>query len=112
MAKDIDRDQTAPDLGLQCLPKPVCSKTWDHYSITQVSSYLFKQHEFPVLDCMCRDFNIFPQFLSNIHRHCHFIEECEVIRLSTDCIPPFTGLLELPLYTVELVSQLKQNKPS
>ena len=27
-----DPDQTAPDLGLHCLLRPVCRKTSDHYS--------------------------------------------------------------------------------
>ena len=27
MANSVDPDQTAPDLGLHCLPRPVCRKT-------------------------------------------------------------------------------------
>ena len=31
MANSVDPDQTAPDLGLHCLPRQICLKTWDHY---------------------------------------------------------------------------------
>ena len=31
MANSIDPDQTAPDLGLHCLPRHICPKTLDHY---------------------------------------------------------------------------------
>ena len=37
MANNVDPDQTAlqeqSGLGLQCLPRPVCPKTYDHYGI-------------------------------------------------------------------------------
>ena len=37
MANSEDPDQTAPleeqsDLGLHCLPRPICPKTLDHYN--------------------------------------------------------------------------------
>ena len=31
MANSVDADQTAPDLGLHCLFRSVCPKTYDHY---------------------------------------------------------------------------------
>ena len=35
IANSVDPDQTAPkeqsDLGLHCLPRPICPKTYDHY---------------------------------------------------------------------------------
>ena len=36
MANSVDPDQTAPDLCLHCLPRPVCPKTKDPYSISQI----------------------------------------------------------------------------
>ena len=30
LANSEDLDQTAP-LGLNCLPRPICPKTWGHY---------------------------------------------------------------------------------
>ena len=33
MANSVDPDQTKQsDLGLHCLPRPDCPKTWEHYS--------------------------------------------------------------------------------
>ena len=31
MANSVDPGQTAPSLGLHCLPRPVCLKSKDHY---------------------------------------------------------------------------------
>ena len=31
MANSVDPDQTAPDLGPHCLPRPVCPKIYIHY---------------------------------------------------------------------------------
>ena len=31
-ANSVDHDETAPDLGLLCLPRPVCLKVYDHYA--------------------------------------------------------------------------------
>ena len=33
MANSVNPDQEQSDLGLHCLPKPVCPKTWDHYGL-------------------------------------------------------------------------------
>ena len=37
-ANSVEPDQTAPrsDLGLHCLPRPVCPKTYNHYGISHV----------------------------------------------------------------------------
>ena len=35
MANSVD-----PDLGLHCLPRPICPKTWDHYSICLVDIFI------------------------------------------------------------------------
>ena len=35
MANSVDPGQTAPDLGLHCLPRPVCPKTY-HYVMMQI----------------------------------------------------------------------------
>ena len=34
-SKDADRMVNSVDLGLHCLPRPVCLKTWDHYGTFQ-----------------------------------------------------------------------------
>ena len=31
MANSVDPDQEQSDLGLHCLPRPICPKTYDHY---------------------------------------------------------------------------------
>ena len=31
VAISVDPGQEQSDLGLHCLPRPVCPKTWDHY---------------------------------------------------------------------------------
>ena len=36
MANSVDPDQTAPDLGLHCFPRPVCPKIEDQYSTHHV----------------------------------------------------------------------------
>ena len=47
MANSVDPDQTAPDLGLQCLPRHICLKTYDHYGIFRISFlvYNFVSHK-------------------------------------------------------------------
>ena len=42
IANSVDPDQTAPPLGLHCLPTPVCPKTWENYGMT-ASVGLFKR---------------------------------------------------------------------
>ena len=32
----VDPDQEQSDLGLHCLPRSICPKTWDHYGIFQI----------------------------------------------------------------------------
>ena len=41
MANSVDPDQTAPDLGLHCLPRHICPKTLDHYGLG-LESYCLK----------------------------------------------------------------------
>ena len=47
LANSVDPDQTAPplgsDLGLHCLPRPICPKTLDHYG-SSVSTKLNGMH--------------------------------------------------------------------
>ena len=31
IANSVDPDQEQSDLGLHCLPRPICPKTYDHY---------------------------------------------------------------------------------
>ena len=41
----VDPDQTAPlgaDLGLHCLPRPVCPKTLDHYGKQRTTKALIR----------------------------------------------------------------------
>ena len=40
IANSEDPDQTAPDLGLHCLPSPICPKTKDHYGIGQTLLFI------------------------------------------------------------------------
>ena len=43
IANSVDPDQTAPeqsDLGLHCLPRPICLKTWDHYRNCNFSKFI------------------------------------------------------------------------
>ena len=34
IANSVDPDQTAPDLSLHCLPRPVCPKTLENYGMS------------------------------------------------------------------------------
>ena len=36
MANSVDPDQEQSDLGLHCLPRPICPKTWDHYGNSNI----------------------------------------------------------------------------
>ena len=45
IANSVDPDQTAPlgaDLGLHCLPRPVCPKTLDHYGKQRTTKALIR----------------------------------------------------------------------
>ena len=39
-SKDAGLEEQS-DLGLHCLPKPVCPKTWEHYSILGFIAHSF-----------------------------------------------------------------------
>ena len=57
MADSVDRDQTTPlDRDLHCLSRPVCRKTYDHYS-TQMSPVkricVFEHSVMTSFNCAC-----------------------------------------------------------
>ena len=66
--------------------------------------YLFEEHEFPVLNSVLRNLYIFPQFLSDIHFHCHLIEKLEVEGISSYRLTPSTSLLQMYLDPEKLLS--------
>ena len=41
IANSEDPDQTAPKVGLHCLLRPICQKTYVHYDNFVVTSFLF-----------------------------------------------------------------------
>ena len=66
-ANSVDPDQTAPlgaDLGLHCLPRPVCPKTLERYGKPSIK-YRFIQFDFPQVMCLI-DCTVMPQASASV----------------------------------------------
>ena len=93
------------------------TKTQHHLSLFQPDQdasaaqsdlpHLLEQHLLPVLDGVLRHLHVLPQLLSDIHLHCHLVEELEAVGLAHNGLTPLASLLQVQLGPEELLPQLK-----